>query len=119
MAKGAYIGEANLTRKIKKMYLGADSTAHKVKKGYIGVSGQAKMFYTSDIDGIKMLQYMAKIVNIILNIICTVWTMRGFIIGENILRRMDYLYQLQIMLQGIIYLPDTVVIISDQLKVAQ
>lgn len=48
MAKGAYIGETNLTRKIKKMYLGADSTAHKVKKGYIGVSGQAKMFYTSD-----------------------------------------------------------------------
>lgn len=46
MAKGAYIGEANLTRKIKKMYLGAESTAHKVKKGYIGVNGVANLFFS-------------------------------------------------------------------------
>ena len=46
MAKGVYIGEANLTHKIKKMYLGAESTAHKVKKGYIGVDGVAKLFFS-------------------------------------------------------------------------
>lgn len=45
MAKGVYIGEASLAKKIKDVYIGVNNTAKKVSKGYIGVNGVAKLFY--------------------------------------------------------------------------
>ena len=46
MAKGAYIGVSNVSKKIKKMYIGVGGVAKKVKKAYIGVGGVAKLFWS-------------------------------------------------------------------------
>ena len=50
MAKGIYLGEDGIARKVKNMYVGVDSVARKVKKGYIGVDGKAQKFYSSIIE---------------------------------------------------------------------
>lgn len=47
MAKTAYIGIDDKSRKVKKMYIGVEGVARKVKKGYIGVNGVARLFYSA------------------------------------------------------------------------
>lgn len=42
MAKGNYIGEEDIARKIKKAYIGVNGVARKVKKAYIGVNNVAR-----------------------------------------------------------------------------
>ena len=48
MAKGIYIGNSSIARKVKGLYIGVDGVARKVKKGYIGVGGVARQFYSSE-----------------------------------------------------------------------
>ena len=46
MAKGAYIGIADIARKIKKGYIGVNGIAKKIKKAYVGdESGRARLCY--------------------------------------------------------------------------
>ena len=48
MAKGAYIGIADIARKIKKGYIGVNGIAKKIKKAYVGdESGRARLCYTA------------------------------------------------------------------------
>ena len=44
MAKGAYIGVGNSSRKLKNIYVGVGGIAKKVKRGYIGVNGVSRLF---------------------------------------------------------------------------
>ena len=45
MAKGAYIGIGNSSRKVKNIYTGIGNIAKKVTKAYIGVGGLAKLWW--------------------------------------------------------------------------
>lgn len=46
MAKGAYIGIADIARKIKKGYIGVNGIAKKIKKAYVGVDGTARLCWS-------------------------------------------------------------------------
>ena len=45
MAKGAYGGVNDLSRKITKIYGGVGGTSKKIVKGYAGVNGVARRFW--------------------------------------------------------------------------
>ena len=45
MAKGAYIGIGNSSRKIKNIYFGIENVSRKVKKAYVGIGGVSKLWW--------------------------------------------------------------------------
>ena len=48
MAKGMYVGNSNIARRVKNLYVGNSNVARKVKKASVGVDNVARLFYTSD-----------------------------------------------------------------------
>lgn len=48
MAKNAYVGVGNTSRRMKKVYIGVGGVARRIKKAYIGINGVARLFYSSD-----------------------------------------------------------------------
>lgn len=48
MAKGAYIGIGNSSRKIKNIYFGIENVSRKVKKAYVGIGGVSKLWWKAE-----------------------------------------------------------------------
>ena len=63
MAKGAYIGIGNSSRKIKNIYTGIGNIAKKVTKAYIGVGNVARLWWQQKMGPPQYLGYQSSLTN--------------------------------------------------------